>query len=60
MEHLRVEWARRQLEEGDAPIEEVARRSGFATAGTMRRAFARRIGVSLAEYRARFTTALAP
>jgi transcriptional regulator GlxA family with amidase domain len=51
---LRVESARRRLEEGGEPIESVAASCGFGTPETMRRAFARRVGVPPAHYRARF------
>jgi transcriptional regulator GlxA family with amidase domain len=51
---LRLERARMELESGDAPIEDVARRCGFGTPETMRRTFARRLRVSPAEYRDRF------
>jgi transcriptional regulator GlxA family with amidase domain len=54
VESLRVDWARRCLEDGDEPVETVARRCGFGTPETMRRAFARRLAVSPTEYRARF------
>jgi transcriptional regulator GlxA family with amidase domain len=54
VEALRVERARLALEGGGAPIEAVARRCGFGTVETLRRAFARRLGVSPAAYRNRF------
>jgi transcriptional regulator GlxA family with amidase domain len=54
VEALRVERARLALESGAAPIETVARRCGFGTVETLRRAFARRLGVSPAAYRNRF------
>lgn len=57
VEALRVEDARRRLEQGSEPIEIVAGRSGFRTPETMRRAFARRVGVAPADYRARFRRA---
>src|SRR4051794_41752350 len=46
VEALRVERARLALESGGEPIEAVARRCGFGTVETLRRAFARRLGVS--------------
>jgi transcriptional regulator GlxA family with amidase domain len=55
VESSRVERARIALEEGAAPVEAVARRTGFGTVETMRRAFHRRLGVSPAEYRNRFS-----
>jgi transcriptional regulator GlxA family with amidase domain len=54
VEALRVERARLALESGDAPIDAVAVRCGFGTVETLRRAFARRLGVSPAAYRNRF------
>jgi transcriptional regulator GlxA family with amidase domain len=55
VEALRVEAARQRLERFSEPVELVARRAGFGTPETMRRAFARRVGVPPADYRARFT-----
>jgi len=57
VEELRVERARQCLEQGSEPVEVVARRCGFGTPETMRRAFARRVGVPPADYRARFAGA---
>ena len=57
VEVLRVERARQRLEEGPDPVELVAAECGFGTPETMRRAFARRVGVAPAEYRARFKRA---
>jgi transcriptional regulator GlxA family with amidase domain len=54
VEHTRVERARRELETTDLPVEAVADRCGFGTVETMRRAFARRVGVNPAAYRERF------
>jgi transcriptional regulator GlxA family with amidase domain len=54
VEALRVERARLALEAGGMPIEAVARRCGFGTVETLRRAFARRLGVSPSAYRHRF------
>lgn len=54
VETVRVEQARWRLERGHAPLAAVARACGFGTAETMRRAFHRRLGVSPADYRARF------
>jgi transcriptional regulator GlxA family with amidase domain len=56
VEAVRVERARVALETGDAPVEEVARRCGFGTVETMRRAFRRRVNASPSEYRSRFRT----
>lgn len=54
VEALRVEAARQRLERGAEPVDLVAERAGFGTPETMRRAFARRVGIPPAEYRARF------
>jgi transcriptional regulator GlxA family with amidase domain len=55
VEVLRVEAARQRLERSAEPVEHIAARTGFGTPETMRRAFARRVGVPPAEYRSRFT-----
>ncbi|MDP9188871.1 MAG: GlxA family transcriptional regulator [Actinomycetota bacterium] len=54
---LRVERSCQLLEDGSEPIEAIARLCGFGTPETMRRAFARRVGVSPAEFRSRFRRA---
>jgi transcriptional regulator GlxA family with amidase domain len=54
VEALRVERARLALESGASPIDAVALRCGFGTVETLRRAFARRLGVSPTAYRNRF------
>lgn len=51
---IRLETARRLLEDTDDPIELIARQSGYGTAETMRRAFLRALQVGPAEYRRRF------
>jgi transcriptional regulator GlxA family with amidase domain len=61
VERLRLEAARRRLEESEEPVGSVATACGFGTAETMRRVFLRALGVGPAEYRRRFhTTAAAP
>ncbi len=55
VEHLRVESARRWLEDGDRPISEIARACGFGTVETMYRVFQRSVHVAPGEYRRRFT-----
>ena len=57
VETLRVEAARQRLERSSEPVELIAARTGFGTPETMRRAFARRVGVAPAQYRARFSRA---
>jgi transcriptional regulator GlxA family with amidase domain len=54
VEGVRVEAARNALEDSHTPIEEVARRCGFGTVETLRRAFHRRLGIGPAAYRSRF------
>ncbi|WP_163506776.1 GlxA family transcriptional regulator [Fodinicola acaciae] len=55
VERSRVEAAREALESGPTPVEAVARRVGFGSAETMRRAFLRVLGIGPADYRARFS-----
>lgn len=55
VERVRVEAARRSLEDSANGIERVANDVGFGTAETMRRAFLRQLGVGPAAYRERFT-----
>lgn len=57
VERVRVDAARRLLEESNDGVEVVARSAGFGTAETMRRVFVRRVGVSPSDYRRRFATA---
>lgn len=59
VEQVRVETARRRLEESSEPIASIATRCGFGTAETMRRTFLRSLGVGPAEYRRRFRSAVA-
>jgi transcriptional regulator GlxA family with amidase domain len=54
VERIRLEAARRALAEGDDPVAAVARRCGFGTAESLRRAFHRRLGVAPSDYRDRF------
>jgi len=56
VERVRLEAARRRLEETDEPIALIAAQCGFASAETMRRAFLRALDVGPAEYRRRFRT----
>ncbi len=57
VERIRVEAARRQLEDTTDTVAVVARRCGFGTAETMRRSFLRRLGVPPDHYRRRFGSA---
>jgi transcriptional regulator GlxA family with amidase domain len=54
IERVRLDHARGLLEASELAIEDVAQRAGFGSAETLRRVFARRIGLSPREYRARF------
>jgi transcriptional regulator GlxA family with amidase domain len=54
VERVRLEAARRRLEDTGEPIATVAAACGFGTAETMRRAFLRTLDVGPAEYRRRF------
>jgi transcriptional regulator GlxA family with amidase domain len=54
VEHVRLEAARRGLEDTPDSIGAVAARCGFGTPETMRRVFLRSLGVGPAEYRRRF------
>jgi transcriptional regulator GlxA family with amidase domain len=54
VEQVRVEAARRLLEETDDPVARIARSSGFGAPETMRRAFMRALRIGPTEYRRRF------
>ena len=54
VETARLQAARVALETTPSGIEQIARTTGFASAERMRRAFQRHLGVSAADYRARF------
>lgn len=55
VELARVNAARALLEAGQLPPKAVAARCGFANADTLRRAFAKHVGVTPAQYRRGFT-----
>ena len=57
VERVRVETARRLLEDTEEGVEAVAARAGFGTAETMRRTFLRVLRASPSEYRMRFRAA---
>jgi transcriptional regulator GlxA family with amidase domain len=57
VESVRVEAARRRLEESAAGVDSVAAACGFGTAESMRRAFLRTVRVPPAAYRHRFRAA---
>lgn len=54
VERVRVETARRLLEQSAHSIDEVASAAGFGTSAALRRAFARCVALNPREYRARF------
>ncbi|MEQ8840531.1 MAG: DJ-1/PfpI family protein [Acidimicrobiales bacterium] len=54
VEQVRVDEARRLLEQAPTGVAAIARACGFGTAETMRRAFLRIVGVAPSEYRNRF------
>ncbi len=55
---MRVEAARRQLEDSDRSIEQIARNCGFVSADLMRRAFIRSVGTTPGRYRSRLSSAV--
>jgi transcriptional regulator GlxA family with amidase domain len=54
VEELRLEAARRSLEETEETVEGIAASCGLGSATSLRRAFSRELGVSPQDYRARF------
>jgi transcriptional regulator GlxA family with amidase domain len=54
VERIRLDEARRQIEDTNLPAQAVARQCGFRTMDSLRRAFVRRLGVTPQWYRARF------
>jgi transcriptional regulator GlxA family with amidase domain len=54
VENARIDAARRLAEDSDQPAKRLADAVGYAHVDAFRRAFARRLGLSLAEYRRRF------
>lgn len=59
VDRVRLEHARRLLEDTGAGVEEVSRASGYGTPEAMRRAFVRALGTAPAEYRRRFRPVIA-
>jgi len=55
VEQLRLEAARRALQQSGAGLSEVAARCGFGSAEVLRRAFLRKLHVTPSAYRARFS-----
>lgn len=60
VQRVRVDIARRRLEESTDAVEAVAATAGFGSAETLRRAFVRAVGVSPTQYRTRFATPISP
>jgi transcriptional regulator GlxA family with amidase domain len=54
VESVRLETARRLLEDTQLPVERVAESAGFGTPEALRRSMSRKLGVSPREYRSRF------
>jgi transcriptional regulator GlxA family with amidase domain len=52
--HLRLNAARRKLEQTSLPLEQIARRCGFGAPETLRRSFVAGLGVTPGAYRERF------
>ncbi|MGC0328461.1 transcriptional regulator GlxA family with amidase domain [Streptomyces sp. SAI-170] len=59
VDRVRLEHARRLLEDTGDGVEEISRASGYGTPEAMRRAFVRALGTAPAEYRRRFRPASA-
>lgn len=58
VEQVRIERARRRLEESELPVEKIAAECGFGTVGNFRRTFVRIVGVSPMKYRKNFAPVL--
>ncbi len=54
VENARIDAARRMAEDSDLPAKRLADAVGYANVDGFRRAFSRRLGLSLVEYRKRF------
>jgi transcriptional regulator GlxA family with amidase domain len=54
VERIRLDEARRRIEDTDLPAQAVAKQCGFRTVYSLRRAFVRRLGVTPQWYRAQF------
>ena len=60
VDRVRLEHARRLLEDTADGVEEISRASGYGTPEAMRRAFVKALGTAPAEYRRRFRPSLTP
>ena len=54
VERIRLDEAKRQIEDTDLPAQAVAKQCGYGTVDSLRRAFVRHLGVTPHWYRARF------
>jgi transcriptional regulator GlxA family with amidase domain len=54
VENARIDAARRMAEDSDLPAKRLADAVGYAHVDGFRRAFSRRLGLTLVEYRKRF------
>ena len=54
VKQVRLDAARRKLENSSLPVDNIAYRCGFGTAETLRRTFVKHLGVSPSAYRERF------
>jgi transcriptional regulator GlxA family with amidase domain len=57
VERIRLEAARREIEDTAIPVQTVAKRCGFGTVPGLRRVFMHHLGVTPQQYRARFRNA---
>jgi transcriptional regulator GlxA family with amidase domain len=57
VDRIRLEHARRLLEDTSDGVEEISRACGYGTPEAMRRAFVKSLGTAPAEYRRRFRPA---
>jgi transcriptional regulator GlxA family with amidase domain len=60
VETMRLEAARRALEDTDQPVKAIAAATGHGSEQNLRRVFQRRLGTSPGEYRKRFSAASTP
>lgn len=58
VEAIRVDAARRMIEEGLHPLKRIANVTGFSNLDALRRAFLRTVGVTPTDYRERFGSSL--
>lgn len=56
VQRVRIDVARRRLEESSDPVDAIASTAGFGSAETLRRTFVREVGIPPSAYRARFSS----